>query len=435
MQIFNPALKQLHRERALSSPDSGDYNYLRSEIASRLMNRLSVIRLPFQNLVILGNDAGGLAEHITTRHINNTLMPYTPKPLKSSFMMSQPPSLEPGVDEAPPTPEELQETMEFFARYSVPELKTVTILDQSHEQLKKTQDGLNSKLSVLPPHSRFETHIFPTALSSIPQFNPGDLVQFAPQPATNLIMATEATTPPPKDVSQSEHSSFATQIIPGRSQLVLSNLNLHWENDLPAVFKSAHQILEPNGAFMGAMIGGETLRELRSSITLAEMERVGGVSNHVSPFAYTKDIGDLLVKAGFEMVSVDVDTLKIPYPDMFTLVSHIQAMGESHAPQDPSTPISKSTWLAANAIYDTLYRDPNGLLTCTVDVIMFVGWKGHHSLNKPAQRGTATAKLGEIVQIPTTHHDVSQSMPSEQEQIRGFFSELKDIDNKQCGKH
>jgi len=44
------------------------------------------------------------------------------------------------------------------------------------------------------------------------------------------------------------------------------------------------RILKPDGVFIGAMFGGETLYELRVSLQLAETEREGGIAPHISPF-------------------------------------------------------------------------------------------------------------------------------------------------------
>lgn len=45
------------------------------------------------------------------------------------------------------------------------------------------------------------------------------------------------------------------------------------------------EALKPDGVFIGALLGGETLFELRTSLQLAEVEREGGISPHVSPMA------------------------------------------------------------------------------------------------------------------------------------------------------
>lgn len=102
--------------------------------------------------------------------------------------------------------------------------------------------------------------------------------------------------------------------------MVVSNLSLHWINDLPGCFQSIAKSLKPDGVFLASMFGGDTLFELRSSLQLAELERKGGLSAHISPFTQVQDIGMLLHQAGFKMLTIDTDELVIGYPTMFELM-------------------------------------------------------------------------------------------------------------------
>ncbi|XP_076971300.1 arginine-hydroxylase NDUFAF5, mitochondrial isoform X3 [Tamandua tetradactyla] len=86
--------------------------------------------------------------------------------------------------------------------------------------------------------------------------------------------------------------------------LVVSSLSLHWVNDLPGALEQIHYVLKPDGVFIGAMFGGDTLYELRCALQLAETEREGGFSPHVSPFTAVNDLGHLLGRAGFNTLTV-----------------------------------------------------------------------------------------------------------------------------------
>ena len=131
--------------------------------------------------------------------------------------------------------------------------------------------------------------------------------------------------------------------------LVTSSLSLHWVNDLPQAFREIRRVLKPDGAFIGAMLGGHTLEELRQAMAIAEMEREGGVSPHVSPMASASDLGGLLTAAGFALPTVDVDSIQVQYGDAFMLMDELQGMGEANAAvrrRSPSVP-RKDTLLAA----------------------------------------------------------------------------------------
>lgn len=107
------------------------------------------------------------------------------------------------------------------------------------------------------------------------------------------------------------------------------------------------------------MFGGDTLYELRSSLQLAELERKGGISPHISPFTQIRDIGSLLNRAGFTMLTIDTDELVIGYPSMFELMWDLKGMAENNAAFNRPAHLSRETMLAASAIYQELYAKPN----------------------------------------------------------------------------
>ena len=57
----------------------------------------------------------------------------------------------------------------------------------------------------------------------------------------------------------------------GRFDLVYSNLDLHWANDLPGCLLQITRSLKPDGLFLAAILGGNTLTELRDVLIAAEL--------------------------------------------------------------------------------------------------------------------------------------------------------------------
>ena len=74
------------------------------------------------------------------------------------------------------------------------------------------------------------------------------------------------------------------------------------------------------------MFGGETLFEMRSSLQLAELERQGGFSPHVSPFVEMQDVGGLLNRSGFKMLTIDIDEIVVGYPTIFQLMEDLNGV-------------------------------------------------------------------------------------------------------------
>ncbi|NXB01844.1 NDUF5 hydroxylase, partial [Cnemophilus loriae] len=186
--------------------------------------------------------------------------------------------------------------------------------------------------------------------------------------------------------------------------LVVSSLSLHWVNDLPKAFREIHQVLKPDGVFIGAMFGGDTLYELRCSLQLAELEREGGFSPHVSPFTAVADLGHLLSRAGFNTLTVDTDEIQVNYPGLFEVMEDLQGkyilcMGESNCSWNRKPLLHRETMLAAAAIYQEMYGNSDGSVPATFQIYYMIGWKYHESQAKPAQRGSATVSFGDLAKI------------------------------------
>jgi NADH dehydrogenase [ubiquinone] 1 alpha subcomplex assembly factor 5 len=185
---------------------------------------------------------------------------------------------------------------------------------------------------------------------------------------------------------------------PNTFDAVLSSLSLHWINDLPATLAQINNILKPDAPFIAAMFGGDSLYELRTSLQLASMERLGGISPHMSPLADVKDIGGLLQKAGFKLLTVDVDDIIVDYPDSFALMQDLQAMGESNAVLGREMGgISRDVLLAAEAIYRELHADGGEALPATFRMIYMIGWKEGPNQSKPLERGSGEINIKDIL--------------------------------------
>lgn len=181
--------------------------------------------------------------------------------------------------------------------------------------------------------------------------------------------------------------------------LVLSSMSLHWVNDLPGALREIWRVLKPDGAFIAAMAGGDSLFELRCSLQLAETEREGGFSPHVSPFTAVTDLGNLLGQAGFSLLTVDTDELQVHYPGIMELMRDLQGMGESNCAWNRRSLLHRDTILSAAAIYKEMYGNTDGSVPATFDILYMIGWKPHQSQAKPAKRGSATVSFGDLSKI------------------------------------
>ena len=324
-QVFNRQHKMLQRDAAanarfdfneeeddglLSDPPSAaeqrDFEYLRDEVADRLISRLDYVNRDFPNVLDVGSATGSIYRAFQANNMCN--------------------------------------------------IKKITQSDMSLEMLRKGEIVHNNNSN-----------------------NYDDMIE------TEFVQFDEEIKLPFED------NSF---------DLITSSLSLHWVNNLPGVMKEFNRCLKPDGAFIGAMLGGETLKELRSSLLLAEQEREGGVSSHVSPMAHVGDIGQLMQSAGFAIPTIDTDVLKIEYPNAFSLMEHLQGMGENNASISRRLNVSRDTFLAAAAAYQALYGDDEDVLDggvpATFQIIYMIGWAPDPSQPQAKARGSAKLSLKDI---------------------------------------
>ncbi|MEO3427226.1 methyltransferase domain-containing protein [Pelagibius sp. CAU 1746] len=184
----------------------------------------------------------------------------------------------------------------------------------------------------------------------------------------------------------------------GSLDLVLSVLSLHWVNDLPGTLLQIARVLKPDGLFLAAMIGGESLKELRAALLQAESEVEGGASPRVSPFADLRDLGGLLQRAGFALPVADVDSITVTYPSALKLMGDLRGMGESGADRNRRRGFSRrETLLRAAALYQERHADSEGRIPATFDILYLTGWTPHASQQRPLAPGSAKVRLAEAL--------------------------------------
>ncbi|WP_247887472.1 methyltransferase domain-containing protein [Azospirillum sp. SYSU D00513] len=185
---------------------------------------------------------------------------------------------------------------------------------------------------------------------------------------------------------------------PHSFDLVVSNLSLHWVNDLPGALLQVRQALKPDGFFCASMLGGETLAELRRCLFEAEMAVSGGVSPRVSPYADVRDAGGLLQRAGFALPVVDSDTLTVTYSDAFALMRDLRGMGETNAVlARHKAPVRRELLFEAARRYAEQYAEPDGRLPATFQVLYLAGWSPHESQQQPLKPGCGTVPLADAL--------------------------------------
>ncbi|MFO1097735.1 MAG: methyltransferase domain-containing protein [Xanthobacteraceae bacterium] len=186
--------------------------------------------------------------------------------------------------------------------------------------------------------------------------------------------------------------------------LVVSALNLQTVNDLPGTFIQVRRALKPDGLFLAALLGGETLTELRQCFAMAEAEVEDGASPRVAPFADVREIGGLLQRAGFALPVTDVDRVTVRYASAFALMHDLRRMGAGNPlVERRRTPLRRATLMRMAQIYAERFADPDGRMRATFDIVWLSGWAPHASQQQPLRPGSAKARLADAlgtIEIP-----------------------------------
>ncbi len=180
--------------------------------------------------------------------------------------------------------------------------------------------------------------------------------------------------------------------------LVVSALSLQFVHDLPGTLIQIRRALKPDGLLLAALIGGDTLTELRESFAQAESEIEGGVSPRVAPFADVRELGALLQRAGLALPVADSDRLTVRYPTVFALMRDLRRMGAANMLSERRrTPLKRATLAKMTEIYARRFADADGRLRATFEIVWLSGWAPHESQQKPLKPGAAAQRLADAL--------------------------------------
>jgi SAM-dependent methyltransferase len=182
--------------------------------------------------------------------------------------------------------------------------------------------------------------------------------------------------------------------------LVVSALSLHWVNDLPGALIQIRRALKPDGLFIGAVLGGRTLTELRQSLLSAEEEIRGGASNRISPYLDVIDGAGLLQRTGFAMPVADNDARTVRYAHPLRLLAELRGMGETASFADRSAPpLTRAILLRAMEIYVQRFSDPDGRVCATFEFVTLSGWSPSPDQPRAKRPGSATVRLADVLGV------------------------------------
>jgi SAM-dependent methyltransferase len=203
----------------------------------------------------------------------------------------------------------------------------------------------------------------------------------------------------PRVQADEERLPFADESV----HLIVSTLALHWTNDIVGALIQIRRALKPDGLFIGAILGGATLTELRQSLLAAEAELSDGAGARVSPFADALDAAQLLQRAGFTLPVADTDRVTVRYAHPLKLIADLRAMGETNVLAESSRrPLGRAVLARACEIYQDRFADPDGRVRATFEIIIMTGWSPHPDQQQPLRPGSAKMRLADALGVKET---------------------------------
>lgn len=377
-KLFDLKTKAKQKARAALSADADKYEYLRDHMAASLVDRLDDIPRNFTHgLDLFCGNAHVLRAFQQAQHnqqkVNNHAQPPSPSPSEAKDFDSASTSLK-------------------VARLSHVDIHPL-ILSCAHEHFSgNASSASTTDRSSSPP-------IISASVEDAHVYLP--------------------------DEGNDESQPFP--LGPHSVDVVLSAGGLHWVNDLPALLRQIRHTLRPDGVFIGAMLGGETLHELRISMQLAEDELKQRVAPRVSPMIHLRDVASLLSAAGFKLPTADYERIVMSFPSMNELLKHLRGMGETNALIKRPPHYGRAAFERAAQIYSERFpaasdtrnidrievsndvsndavnikADDNdsGRIEATFDIMYMIGWAPGPTQPSPRERGSASVSLADIANL------------------------------------
>lgn len=221
----------------------------------------------------------------------------------------------------------------------------------------------------------------------------GRVVQLEPAPALAGLAAAAAPG------AETRVAALDPLPVPeGAFDLAVSGLWAHWADDPLGHLIQLRRALRPDGLMIAALLGGETLMELRTALAEAEAELAGGLSPRVLPMAEIRALGGLLQRAGFAMPVADSVRLDATYPDSLALMRELRAMGEGNAMAARARRYpGRALFARAAALHAAHFGAPGGRVRARFEIVFLTGWAPGPGQPAAKRPGSATARLADAL--------------------------------------
>jgi len=164
----------------------------------------------------------------------------------------------------------------------------------------------------------------------------------------------------------------ALPFLESQVDLIFSNCVLQWCEALPKALFEMCRVLRPGGWLFFSTFGPETLQELRDSWATLDDKK------HVDEFIDIQTLGDSMMRAGFEEITLDRDVFTLTYPNVLDLVKELKILGSRNVAGDRDRGLmGKQKWQQLLQAYEVYRDEKTQQLPATYEVIYACARKRH----------------------------------------------------------
>ena len=182
--------------------------------------------------------------------------------------------------------------------------------------------------------------------------------------------------------------------------LVIHGMSLHYSNDPVGQLIQCKSVMGKDGLFLSNFLGGQTLHELRDSITTSELELTGGISPRVLPMIDIRDAGAFLMRSGFALPVADSTVHKVSYKKPIDLLYDLRRMGETNVQTNRLKKFShRKLFSLMSDKYFSDQKSNKEEIEATFELITLTGWAPSSDQPKPLRPGSASIRLADVLNV------------------------------------
>jgi malonyl-CoA O-methyltransferase len=168
-------------------------------------------------------------------------------------------------------------------------------------------------------------------------------------------------------------NSLALPFADNSVDIITSNLMMQWCENLDLLFSECQRVLKNNGLFLFTTFGVNTLQELKKSWAMVDD------MPHVNTFVDMHDVGDALLKSGFQNPVMESELLTLTYEHVMDLLKDLKGIGAQNVRARAKNLMGKNKFQNMLKMYE-VYR-VNEKIPATYEVLYGHAWKKINPLN------------------------------------------------------